>query len=467
METLYRKYRPKDFEEVVGQVPIKRLFQRSIEAGALSHAYIFTGPKGTGKTTFARIISKRVNCLAPLGSNPCNRCDQCLAIANGNHLDVIEMDAASNRGIDDFRAIREKIAYQPVQGRKKVYIIDEVHMLTNEAFNAILKTLEEPPPHVLFILATTNPEKIPETVLSRCQLIPFHNLSEAEIVAYLEKISRLEGSELKTDAAETIASFARGGLRDALVLLEQSLRFAEPGQPITEMDVTKVIGGITRQEMEGWIETLLRNDSLEIVRFVEGCAQKGVIWDTFLNQMMTALVARIQTTGKTQPYLQLGAAIAGLSKKMNRMEEKTAYLTLRFLEIGAVFSPVSGIRTETAKGPAYERVPQPPLASELEGLIRKIGESDMAVAVALRLSKVNMKDSSIEIDYTGCASVTSWVLRKKKEWVAAFLKEKGYEARWIEPSLKDPKTLTPEMKTYYQKLKKLFPNEEIRIIESE
>ena len=138
METLYRKYRPKDFEEVVGQVPIKRLFQRSIEAGALSHAYIFTGPKGTGKTTFARIISKRVNCLAPLGSNPCNRCDQCLAIANGNHLDVIEMDAASNRGIDDFRAIREKIAYQPVQGRKKVYIIDEVHMLTNEAFNACL-----------------------------------------------------------------------------------------------------------------------------------------------------------------------------------------------------------------------------------------------------------------------------------------------------------------------------------------
>ncbi|MFW6248320.1 MAG: DNA polymerase III subunit gamma/tau, partial [Bacteroidota bacterium] len=192
-QTLYRKYRPGNFSELAGQDHIKRLFSRSLKDQNYSHAYIFAGPRGTGKTTVARIIAKRLNCLKPIDNEPCNECSQCVAINEGSHIDVIEMDAASNRGIDDFRAIRDRVAYRPAQGKVKVYIIDEVHMLTNEAFNAILKTLEEPPDHAVFILATTNPEKIPETIISRCQIIPFRNVTVKTITNHLGMITQREG----------------------------------------------------------------------------------------------------------------------------------------------------------------------------------------------------------------------------------------------------------------------------------
>ena len=197
-----------------------------------------------------------MNCLHPKNSEPCNECSQCIAINQGSHIDVIEMDAASNRGIDDFRAIRDRVAYRPAQGKVKVYIIDEVHMLTNEAFNAILKTLEEPPDHAVFILATTNPEKIPETIISRCQIIPFRNVTVNTIVNHLQMITEKEGYSVDDEVFTYLAKRAKGSMRDAIVLLEQILRFLPKEEVIHKMDILNILGGVDDEEYTRFISML-------------------------------------------------------------------------------------------------------------------------------------------------------------------------------------------------------------------
>lgn len=218
---LYRKWRPRTFSEVVGQKHISIPLQRAIEQDRLAHAYLFSGPRGTGKTSMAKILAKAVNCEHLEEGNPCNNCEICREINAGASLDVYEIDAASNRGIEEIRALKESVRTLPAACRKKVYIIDEVHMLTKEAFNALLKTLEEPPSHVLFILATTEPEKIPLTILSRCQRYEFHRISVEDIKQHLLYIAKESGMPLTEDAADLIAVRADGGLRDALSLLDQ------------------------------------------------------------------------------------------------------------------------------------------------------------------------------------------------------------------------------------------------------
>lgn len=222
-QALYRKWRPVDFDDVSGQPHVTSTLKGEIECGRLSHAYLFTGSRGTGKTSCAKILAKAVNCLHPVNGNPCGECEICRGIGNGSILDVIEIDAASNNGVDNIRDLREEVNFTPVSAKYRVYIIDEVHMLSIGAFNALLKTLEEPPAHVIFILATTEVHKLPATVLSRCQRFDFKRISPEDICARLLYVAGKEGANLTEEAAMLIARVADGGMRDALSLLDRCL----------------------------------------------------------------------------------------------------------------------------------------------------------------------------------------------------------------------------------------------------
>ncbi len=241
---LYRAYRPKSFDEVAGQKVIIKTLQNALLHEKIAHAYLFSGPRGTGKTSVAKIFAKAVNCLKQPNKGPCNQCDVCMGIDKGDIADVIEIDGASNNGVDEIRELRDKAKYMPSVGKYKVYIVDEVHMLTTGAFNALLKTLEEPPKHVIFVLATTEIHKIPATILSRCQRFDFKNIETDDIVSKLEDIIKQEKIEISEEATQAIAENAEGSLRDAISLLDQAISYADDA--ISEDDVHQVSGSVSK-----------------------------------------------------------------------------------------------------------------------------------------------------------------------------------------------------------------------------
>lgn len=270
-EVLARKWRPQLFADVVGQDHVTQTLHNAIQTERLAHAYLFVGPRGTGKTTTARILAKALNCQNRNGSEPCNTCDSCKEIVSGSSLDVIEIDGASNRGIGDVQELRDNVRYAPVRGPFKIYIIDEVHMLTREAFNAILKTLEEPPPHVKFFFATTEPQKVLTTILSRCQRFDLRRISVADITSQLQKICKAEEITISDDALLAISRGAEGGLRDAESALDQLVSFR--GKTIEEADVLSVFGLISREQLEGLACGILSGDIpaiLEAVATIDG-----------------------------------------------------------------------------------------------------------------------------------------------------------------------------------------------------
>jgi DNA polymerase-3 subunit gamma/tau len=256
-QALYLKYRPQTFEDVAGQEPITRTLRNALRQGRIRHAYLFTGPRGTGKTTMARLLAKAVNCHAPEEERPCNVCSICVAITEGRLLDLIEIDAASNRGIDEIRDIREKVGFRPNEGRFKVYVLDEAHMLTEPAFNALLKTLEEPPPHVIFALVTTDPHKIPATITSRCQRFDFRRIPLQAIVDRLAFIADQEGIAVEPQALEFIAQQGTGAMRDAISLLDQLTSY---GDEITLDQVRMVLGTVASESAGKLIACLADGD---------------------------------------------------------------------------------------------------------------------------------------------------------------------------------------------------------------
>ena len=250
---LYRQWRPQNFDTLVGQQPVKQALSNALSSGRIAHAYLFAGPRGTGKTSTARILAKALNCEHGPTPNPCSECDNCRRIAEGSSMDVFEIDAASNRGIDEIKTLRDQLAFTPVDCRYKVYIIDEVHMLTTEAFNALLKTLEEPPSHVIFILATTDPHKIPATIHSRCQRFDFRRVTVDEIVQHLAMVAQGSGLEAEEEALRLIAIQSEGGMRDALSLLDQCGVMAKKITAATVREVLGIVGREALRELVGAI----------------------------------------------------------------------------------------------------------------------------------------------------------------------------------------------------------------------
>ena len=331
-QALYRKWRPRTFDDVCGQEHITSVLRYEVMNNALSHAYLFCGSRGTGKTTCAKILSKAVNCESPVDGSPCGKCASCRAIDSGAATDVLEMDAASNNGVDNIRDIRDEVAYTPSALRFRVYIVDEVHMLSPSAFNALLKTLEEPPAHVIFILATTELHKLPATIISRCQRFDFRRIALPVLAARISYIAEQEGMELEPAAAERIARMAQGGMRDAISLLELC---GGTRKKIDVATVNEMMGSGGREEMLTVAEAVANADYDKIFSAVDEAVASSrdlsVFWQDLIAVYRDILV--IKTTSEASRYLDLtDAETAQLQALADRFKKGTLLAHCRLLE---------------------------------------------------------------------------------------------------------------------------------------
>ena len=285
-QALYRKYRPSNFDEVVGQQPIIQTLKNAIVQNRIAHAYLFCGPRGTGKTSIAKIFAKMLNCEDE-SNKPCGKCTNCKMVQNGSHPDIIEIDAASNNGVDEVRNLIDKVKYAPMQGKYKVYIIDEVHMMTTGAFNALLKTIEEPPAHVIFILATTEPNKVIPTIISRCQRFDFNKVSQKDIEKRLSIVCKEEKIEIDPEAISLIAQLADGGMRDSLSILDQCIAYCSSN--ITVDNVREIYGVLTTSDIGKLFEHLYAHEVDALIQQIQECSDKGMDLKRLTSDFITLL----------------------------------------------------------------------------------------------------------------------------------------------------------------------------------
>ena len=316
---LYRKYRPQNFAEIIGQEHVVKTLTNAISSGRISHAYLFAGPRGLGKTSIARLLAKAVNCQNRKEgtAEPCNKCSSCLEIMGNRSMDLIEIDAASHRGIDDIRELRDGIRFVPTKSKYKVFIIDESHQLTREAFNALLKTLEEPPGHAIFVLATTEIHKMISTIISRCQRFDFRKLTVPEIIKRLEIISEREKVKIEKPALELIALNSTGSLRDAESLLDQALTFANTfNRELRAEDIKDLLGLVEIELVSKFTDFLCQKKSMEAINFLNELAEKGLDLQEFskslINYLRQALILRLVGEAAGEPNNPI---ITGLTKE--------------------------------------------------------------------------------------------------------------------------------------------------------
>ena len=415
---LYRKFRPGEFEDVKGQDHISQTLQNQIKANRIGHAYLFCGTRGTGKTSVAKIFAKAVNCERPLNGSPCGECETCRAISEGRSMNVIEIDAASNNGVDNIREIREEVAYRPTEGKYKVYIIDEVHMLSIGAFNALLKTLEEPPEYVIFILATTESHKIPITILSRCQRYDFKRISIDTISARLMDLMDREQVEVEEKAIRYIAKAADGSMRDALSLLDQCIAFYL-GQKLTYDHVLEVLGAVDTEVFSRLLREIISRDVVKVLKSVEELVMQG----RELGQLTTDFtwylrnLLLVKSSDNMEDVLDVSSEnLAQLKEEAQMIENDTL---IRYIRI---FSELSN----QLKYATQKRV-------LLEVAMIKLCKPAMEVSQDSLLDRIRAIEQQLENGYTGPAKEVVYV-------------ERGEAAKEPAPKLELPKALHEDVR---------------------
>ena len=387
-QSIYRKWRPRFFEDIVGQKHITRTLMNAIKLNRIAHAYIFSGPRGVGKTSTARILAKALNCQEGPTDHPCNQCNQCIRINNGQSMDVVEIDGASNRGIDEIRELRSKIGFAPAEGKYKVYIIDEVHMLTNEAFNALLKTLEEPPSQVLFIFATTAPHKVPNTILSRCQCFNFRRISIDEMVEKLKKIIEEDNLNIDLPSLRLIAESATGSMRDAESILDQVISFSE--NKVTYEDVKELLGIIPQKLFLQLTRAIANQNTKEGLELIDKLVREGVDLHQFVQDMVVYIhkLSLIKILGNNSHYssmpeeensdqlLELATAIdmkimVDTIEELNKIEDKIKYHHYPWILLELVVVKMTQDKNENQKEESADK----PIVNKKETAEKKSEES--------------------------------------------------------------------------------------------
>ena len=344
---LYRKYRPNTFSSIIGQENVTKILRNQIKNGKISHAYLFSGTRGTGKTSSAKVFARAINCLNPQDGEPCNECEVCKGILNGIITDVIEMDAASNNSVENIRQIRQEVVYATVDVKYRVYIIDEVHMLTTSAFNALLKTLEEPPENVVFILATTEQHKIPVTILSRCLKFEFNRLSEEDLYTRIKYVLDSEGIKYEDEACRYIATLADGAARDALSILDRCI--SENEEILKFDDVQKIVGAIDKKIITEVADSIMNMDSLKALESVDEVIKKGKDLRQFSFELTSEFLNRlVNNTENVQKYSNIIDKLSSLDNELKSTTRKEIVLKSCIVQLCSATANVEGTINNTS-----------------------------------------------------------------------------------------------------------------------
>ena len=450
-QALYRKWRPKTFADVVGQEHITETLQRQVAEGRLSHAYLFTGTRGTGKTTCAKILARAVNCEQPENGNPCNRCPSCLGIESGRFLDVVELDAASNNGVDSVRALRDEAIYSPAQVKKRVYIVDEVHMLSTPAFNALLKILEEPPAHLMFILATTELHKVPATILSRCQRFSFRRIRPQDIVGRLNYIAGQEHIDLKEDGAALLARLSDGALRDALSLLDQCAAVGGAIDAPAVLDALGLAGNVQTAQLMSLILSRDTRGALELLgKLYDGGKDVGAVLGE-LSTLSRELLIRA-TAGEGGESLLSGAYDSATLENLSRQGTSARFIQLCTLLQETAAQLQFSVNRRTDAELCILKLCDETLSGDLAALNARIARLEEQIAAGVQFAARNAASVPAAAQAPAKAAV-------KQEAPKAAPKTAEEALPWDEPPLPDDYDAPPPYGEPVERAEKSVPAE--------
>ena len=450
-QALYRKWRPKTFADVVGQEHITETLQRQVAEGRLSHAYLFTGTRGTGKTTCAKILARAVNCEQPENGNPCNRCPSCLGIESGRFLDVVELDAASNNGVDSVRALRDEAIYSPAQVKKRVYIVDEVHMLSTPAFNALLKILEEPPEHLMFILATTELHKVPATILSRCQRFSFRRIRPQDIVGRLNYIAGQEHIDLKEDGAALLARLSDGALRDALSLLDQCAAAGGAIDAPAVLDALGLAGNVQTAQLMSLILSRDTRGALELLgKLYDGGKDVGAVLGE-LSTLSRELLIRA-TAGEGGESLLSGAYDSATLENLSKQGTSARFIQLCTLLQETAAQLQFSVNRRTDAELCILKLCDETLSGDLAALNARIARLEEQIAAGVQFAARNAASVPAAAQAPAKAAV-------KQEAPKAAPKTAEEALPWDEPPLPDDYDAPPPYGEPVERAEKSVPAE--------